>query len=277
MGDFRGHFGPATFFLLCGIYLYLKASMFKATEGLRYSYIGLLIPGLVGMLGSFALGFGEYIVSGNPSLHSHQDHFRMNFGVFVLAGVYVLHLSGFLKGKFWGLIESICFLTIGILTVQHPQATLAHTMAHHIAGYFFMTFAVCFAVEYLCACFLTPSKEDERLYPILKSKVVNHIYANPAVYKTPFPMLTAFILLINGVWWYQMSYYLFTEDLPLTKEELDSPHMAPMYVGGLFYNTLIFTSAFLVFFHLCGTWLDSQMHPGKRVGIAAEELEEVEA
>jgi hypothetical protein len=139
-----------------------------------------------------------------------------------------------------------------------------------------MAFAFFYGVEYIVACFVAPSKEDERLHPILKSKFVCPLYANPAVYKTPFPMLSAFTLILNGVWWYQMAYYLFAENLELSMKDLDNPHMGPMYVGGLFYNTLIFTAAGLVLVHIVGGWLDANMYPGKRAS-TVEDVSEMEA
>ena len=138
MGDFKGHFGPATFFFLCGIYLFLKASMFKSTESIRYTYFGLLIPGIVGMIGSFSLGFGEFVVSAFPGLHSHQDHFRMNFAVFVLSVVQVLHLSGILKGVFWGLVPTVCFFSVGVLTLQHPQGLSFRHILHSFSLVFYI-------------------------------------------------------------------------------------------------------------------------------------------
>ena len=62
-----------------------------------------------------------------------------------------------------------------------------------------------------------------------------------------------------------MAFYLFSDDLALTEEEFDNPHMGPMYVGGLLYNTLIFTAVGMVCVQLVGSWVDANMYPGKRV------------
>eukprot|EP00008_Paramoeba_atlantica_P011777 CAMPEP_0201489282 /NCGR_PEP_ID=MMETSP0151_2-20130828/21788_1 /ASSEMBLY_ACC=CAM_ASM_000257 /TAXON_ID=200890 /ORGANISM="Paramoeba atlantica, Strain 621/1 / CCAP 1560/9" /LENGTH=273 /DNA_ID=CAMNT_0047874819 /DNA_START=45 /DNA_END=866 /DNA_ORIENTATION=+ len=263
MGNFRGHFGPATFFLIGGIYFFLKASMFRCTHFMRFTYKGLLIPGLIGVVGSFCLGFGEFMVSDSPWLPSHRDHFRLNFSVFFLSVVYVLHLTNILKGSMWGLFPALAFFVDGLVAQMHHQNVMARSMAHQFAGSLFYSFALAYTLEYLTALYFQPPKEMQKEMENERKAGCNGVYLNPSTYQTPFPMLTSFTLTLNAVWWYQMAFYLFNPESGYSDSVLDDHMAGTMLVASMIYNTLIFTAVGYVVAFLVGQWVDRIVSVGK--------------
>jgi len=121
MGTFAGHFFPASFFFLFGVYYFFRSLHLKCTEFIRTSPRGILGGAVIGAFGSAFMIVGEYINSFDPTLPSHVDHFRANFCVFSASFFYLLHANRILTEAFWGLFPSISFLVMGTLMTMHAQ------------------------------------------------------------------------------------------------------------------------------------------------------------
>lgn len=126
MGTFAGHFFPATFFCLYGLYSFFRALHLKCTEFIRTTPRGIMGGAAIGSFGSAFMIVAEYINSSDPTLPSHMDHFRANFCMFMAAFFILLHVNRVLTEAFWGLIPSISFIVLGTLMGMHPQRTQSH-------------------------------------------------------------------------------------------------------------------------------------------------------
>ena len=121
MGTFAGHFFPATFFLLAGLYFFFRSLRLKCTDFIRTTQNGILGAPAIGLFGSGFMIVAEYINSSDPFLPSHMDHFKANFAVFVAAAFMILHAKRVLTEAFWGLAPAVSFIVLGALMGMHPQ------------------------------------------------------------------------------------------------------------------------------------------------------------
>jgi len=114
-------------------------------------------------------------------------------------------------------------------------------MSHDIAGVFFNGFAIAYAAEYLMSLYLLHSKASPDRNPALAK--LHPAYTNPEIYKTVFPMLTAYAMLLVAVFWFYMSFSLFLE-VPDddTSAVFHDKHMATMLMGEMIYDTMLFTA-----------------------------------
>lgn len=98
-------------------------------------------------------------------------------------------------------------------------------------------------------------------------------YTNPKVYQTVLPMLTAYTLFLNGVWWWEMAVtFYITKDIP---DAALNGHMAKHYAySHMIYPHVLWVTSFFVIVAFGLKWLDSRVCCGTPTSFATEEEED---
>ena len=109
-------------------------------------------------------------------------------------------------------------------------------------GILFNSFAFAYSAEYIVNLFIlyTTKASPDRPPAIAK---LHPACTNPEIYKTVFPMLTAYVMLVNGVYWMIVSFKLFLEVPDFDSDPMfNDEHMVMMELADMVYVSLLFTA-----------------------------------
>jgi hypothetical protein len=125
---------------------------------------------------------------------------------------------------------------------SYPLASLARRQSHNFFGILFTSYAVVYALEYITSLYLLSTSKAAADRPPALAKL-HPAYTNQELYKTVFPMLSAYVMLVNGVYWMNVSFSLFLE-VPDndTSAMFHEEHMVMMEAAEMIYSSLLFTA-----------------------------------
>eukprot|EP01119_Soliformovum_irregulare_P012859 TRINITY_DN335_c0_g1_i1.p1 TRINITY_DN335_c0_g1~~TRINITY_DN335_c0_g1_i1.p1 ORF type:complete len:304 (-),score=57.29 TRINITY_DN335_c0_g1_i1:38-949(-) len=255
MGSWWGHAGPGTGFLLVGTFLFLKALNISFLKGLRTRRIWLHMEGFLkfigGMIGA-SMEYSDMVKDGRMWSASHTDHITMLLIIAFLGVVDLLQLRGFLKESFWALATPGGFFYIGVMFGSHDQDTWLRGFGHRVNSWLLIFASISRVAEILIASHwnsqhFTTIKKNRTLTSQRRffhchspfSTEISDLYppaTNPIVYKTFFPLLTAFLVQLDGVWWWQMAQGLFVG--PMNRDMENGHHGMEMGWGWLTQSVL---------------------------------------
>jgi hypothetical protein len=118
------------------------------------------------------------------------------------------------------------------------SANLLLNFAHIISGHLFTFFALAYGAEYLMSLYLLNSKPTSEQKKNETNTRLHPAYTNLEIYRTVFPMLTSFAILLISVFWFMMAFKLF---LIIDLEHANDDHMATMTVGGMLFSSITLT------------------------------------
>ncbi len=93
---------------------------------------------------------------------------------------------------------------------------------------------------------------------------LHYAYTNQAVYGTVFPLVTAFALFFNAVWWWEMAVSLFLHKDQISPGDLDGHHSTHYAYSHMIYPHLVWTIFFFVFTGLILQWIDRRWYRQER-------------
>jgi hypothetical protein len=266
MGNFKGHWIPGTGLCIGGLMLLLKATNVSFLKSMRLSKFFLNMEPILKIVGS-VIGFSiEYsdMVRENNYTQSHYDHLGILFAVFILGVLDLAHIHNLLRDPIWCMVSPAGFIFIGYRFNSHKQETDLRTNAHFINSMVLIAAGLSRAMEYLISMHTNRKyhvavlKKEElgepkvsggilsRLFSVPADEVVtrvNSIYTNPQMYTTIFPMLTAFLIFFDGIWWWQMGVSLF---LAPYNAEMENGHHGMVALNGML------TKDFMIFLIITG-------------------------
>lgn len=122
-------------------------------------------------------------------------------------------------------------------------ASLARSESHVFFGILFKAYALAYALEYITSLYLLSTCKAASDRPPALAKL-HPAYTNQELYKTVFPMLSAYVMLVNGVYWMNVSFSLFLEVADHdTSAMYHDEHMVMMEAAEMIYSSLLFTAA----------------------------------
>ena len=242
------------------------------TSPLRQDSFYVVLPILMGAIGSSLIGISEFMESGDPWGTTHLAHYRLNFGLFLAAIVTLMHMMRLLPGNVWGLVLGHCWIVLGIYMTSHHQHNLALTLTHQFSAAIFIFVGLSSMAEYLVALYYTKCSdlsvsEQERSDNFTKSTGIFYSYGNLAQFCTPAPMLHSYAAWISGVWWMYMAFVFYAsgdDGSGWDQEILNDDMQGRMIVMDMLYNTLLFTAAALVVSSLALKYVDNLYFRGAK-------------
>ncbi|ELR19673.1 uncharacterized protein ACA1_199560 [Acanthamoeba castellanii str. Neff] len=230
---------------------------------------------------------------------SHQDHIHITSMVSMAGLLTLLHQYKVLKAPGWGLAlpAGLCF--IALYFTAHPQPDELLTFSHQVTAFLFFLYGVSRSAEYLvnlhlgsehhtkvndlsvayrqsgrqlsssfyllgipdllrCCCRkLVRSRSDAAQETLVG---IHPAYTNQKSYETVFPLITAFALFFNGVWWWEMAVSLFIQ---ANKEEIghnmNGMHAVHFAYSHMIYKHLLWVLSAALLVSLFFRWLESRL------------------
>jgi len=280
MGNFQGHWIPGTGFLICGLFLLMKAMNISFLKSFRTSPFWLnsegafkIIAGAIGILIEYS-----DMVSTNSNSQSHYDHLNILTVVMVLGILDLIHLHNLLRDSIWCMTSPVGFIYLGLRLDAHPQETDLKITAHHITANIFILVACSRAIEYLISIHTNNKyhasvikkemiKQENRsssrncLNSLISCSCCkryagdniipgyNSIYTNPQIYSTIFPMLTAMLVIFLGIWWWEMAVTLFLNSDPSIENDHMAMEMSYQMFGRAFLILIAITATISFLLH----------------------------
>jgi hypothetical protein len=179
----------------------------------------------------------------------------------------LLHIYKILKENFWAIVNPFFFAFIGFLFNIHEQETELRKIAHIMNAGIFLMVSFSKTIEICISLYFNEEHLKNQKKTIFTSyhnkcwsKIFccffsttndfNPIYTNPVVYKTFFPMLTASLITLNGLWWLQMAFSLFLGSI---NNEMETGHHGISTAYSMMYNqifaVILFSLTISLIFH----------------------------
>jgi len=294
MGNFRGHAGPGTAFLLLGVPLCLRAMSGKQRwiQKMRTDKRWLAYEGLVkitaGILG-FLLEGGDMVITSSYQASSHHQHLSILGAVAALGFVDVLCLFEWLREPFWLVLNPIGFAWIGIMFNVHKQETDFRIFSHTVNEGILLLISLSRFVECIISMHMNTGhfelvrrlRKEKREHDSEKKTScfkffkcsgiyqgvqvdVSPYFSNPITLSSVFPMLTGLLVCLDGMWWWQMAFSFYV--WPHTEHE--NGHMAFVRAYQLIYIhiaiivvTMILLSIILRYVDKKNGWIFVEQNP----------------
>jgi len=275
---------PGTGLVIAGFFLLLKAMNISFLKGMRTSKFWLNAEGFIKILGGIVGILFEYgdMVTTHKYSQSHYDHLEI-LGLIVILGVLdIAHLHNVLRDPIWMMTSPVGWAYIGIKFNAHEQETYVRVTAHYINTVVLILAGCSRALEN----FINLHTNKKYHVAVLKKEMLeketkkssptctvwnfcsflsvrgccktnapsdgviigyNSIYTNQQVYATIFPMLTAMLIMFDGIWWWEMGVSLFRGP---PNPAMENGHMGMEMIYQMFGRDLmilIVTTAFISF------------------------------
>jgi len=201
---------------------------------LRTKKCGLLAEGIIAcFLGCVGLCGETYDMIDTHAYQSqtHHDHIVMYSMIAGMGIADILHRCMILDNVFWSLMPPAGVMLIGVLFSAHHNSN-PYELVYHNVNVVVLVVASFSRIIELCIGLHTnkrfhlkvrqitqlPNCNGEQhkckcctfclgqSFPDYAIPGVNPMYSNPKIYGTMFPMLTAYLLFLNGCWWWDMAY-----------------------------------------------------------------------
>jgi hypothetical protein len=228
MGRFLGHGATGTFFYLLGLHMFLRSTDVRFLRALRTDYrwlasegIGLSVGGLIYTVGEVSL----MLVEVGYWKMSTTQHVLMSASFSLCGCILLLHLFKFLRGVAWIVVEPLLWFLLGLLWYLHPQDNGYFAFGHASIGLMFMALAFSRLGEALVMFYsnaayhrrvaLAQYRPHGRALSLstVAADRVHSMYTNEAVYATPLPVVSAFLLMLIGTWDWDMAVHFLSFDV----------------------------------------------------------------
>jgi len=239
MGDFKGHMVPTVCFLLGGLLLLARAIRLKSTKWLRTNTLAILMPPTLFLIVGGVGGVGEFTdmaLKGNWDRMSHWTHLRLD-GIMFLSGVMsVLHVTRKIKGNAWSLGPPVSFWVAATVFLFHNQPDELELYGHRFASLLLYLLGFVYLIEAILALHMVPANYSNVLAHPDTNKFLHWQYSNPAVYKSMAPMSVAYVLLLNGTYWFNMATTFYIFEIPENEKNGDE---AAHHALNMLYSSIL--------------------------------------
>jgi len=239
MSTLVGHIGPGTGFIIIGFYHFFRSlhtinflRPFRNSKNIYLGFsIGLMITGIL-------FAFVEW--QNMPSWYvTHEDHFSMYLICLIGGIIDYLHKKSILKENFWCYFLPMGFFIISMIFLVHDQESQLQYWAHNLSAilttmstlawiysYVYITnlqidkksFTVSMEEgrkeQYVSEHIMEEGRKDQYVseHMVLDVEGINPIYTNTIVYETIYPSFTGVTFILNGLWWWDMGFRLFSDN-----------------------------------------------------------------
>lgn len=252
-GNFIGHIGPGSFFLLLGIFHYLQAieskfsaTVFRTTAAYLAKFMAIILASALGLSVEYGL------MNSHSGPWYSTPHLWMFFSVLFGGTLVLFALFNVLREPSWSVALPISLFTVGISFFTHDDSTPLNLLVHQVISVATTLLSVSIFVE-LSVSYQTKFSWNEHQQADsscncciwkVSLKDLNPTYVNPQLYNTIYPSLTGYSAMFLGIFWILVAFTIYTWQLYLF------PLEAKNIVFALLVLTFIITSCIAAFLSL---------------------------